>query len=1243
MSKAIIFGQRRLEKVILINSSSFTYAEVPVFGNTHISGTNSTGKTTFTQALTVFYTGDASKDKLGIDTSKNPFLEHNLSGASSYIIFEVRRSDEASDRFLVVMRATGGLTFYFFDCPYSPDMFVSKDGYAYNSIERVKDAARSVYGHEIDNRKVKGRDNYIDVLYGYKNNRQFAGGDRSWLKFSLTSCIGEDRPHAKFVRLVQMMLVLGNMQGDIIKDMIVSSLDEVPDDFQIDLWTNRVRDVRNRKNIIRTWLRDPRIIQDQSRYQKAYSELVEEKRNYGLYPAMAKYARNEAIAAKEEAGKELKAAKDEYEKAQDIIEARRTARDATIEQMTKKIGGLEANLKEMERKRKTFSELMPHIGLLEMAEQVKSSLETSKANLKAVTDKNADISKEFEAMKTSIDSEIERAQMETVKVKAETSAAREAEKGRIREDEAAKDEREKTLFDQKSDIIETERENALTALSKAQKKEASLINWNPKEKEISAANDKISVIRKQREGLLKEKASLEGNAAVLEAGKEGAVNAVRLDYSSQIKEASDRITALRVEEELLKEQMESFDGSFAQWLDSVVDGWQSGIGKIIPRDILLRSDLSPRKQEDNDSIYGVAIDLSVLPPSDVSPSRIREEYSTVLEKQKTATDDFAALVKKRDDTISDCVKMIDGETDRLRSLALDKEKEAAGLSAEEAAAKDYLGALETEQKRLRDDALSKAGTDVKVATEALATANKKKDTLRKEIREYTQMAASRIKQRIAEVDRLLKEDLDSIDKAFNERKAAATLRKVKIDSDLAAILADSEVSKERIEELQAGVRSLEEKVSLIDKYSGLYINYLSAKCDYFDHEAEWQKSLSETNGELEAAKKNDEALQKTEDAKLKSLDTIVSEREEEMTLYDEAARSADEHFMTERKEEYESCEPYENDLVVSEIIRRDGESKTRQERFESEMDRIWRTFRDKLGSEGASLFFPHAARAEDFASDPAAVVEVHDFITEGRIQQYRDAWNANAVLLVSDISYHATGFTSGLVKIRDTVSGLNALFRRHNFTSVIKKFEMTVEDNRDDVVSTILSAGDVHSDYCHDWDETRRDYLDGSPSNDRFLAYIDSLANKLLSYSRPRLKLTDTFMLFFDAQEGSNRTGRTNNLNHVGSTGIDMLFKEIVYLLMLTKIRNRFDNRGESFMTHCPIDEQAKLSAENFNSLISLANSFGVFILANSPSVPAGTEESFRIANYFWKDATEHTHSECVMLLDEDSEEEGTL
>ena len=80
-----LLGQKRLERIILLNSSSFRSAEVQVDGNTHISGDNSSGKSTFLQIATLFYTGDSSSKALGIGDGKKPFVEYNLSKSNSYI------------------------------------------------------------------------------------------------------------------------------------------------------------------------------------------------------------------------------------------------------------------------------------------------------------------------------------------------------------------------------------------------------------------------------------------------------------------------------------------------------------------------------------------------------------------------------------------------------------------------------------------------------------------------------------------------------------------------------------------------------------------------------------------------------------------------------------------------------------------------------------------------------------------------------------------------------------------------------------------------------------------------------------------------------------------------------------------------------------------------------------------------------------------------------------------------------
>ena len=96
-----------------------------------------------------------------------------------------------------------------------------------------------------------------------------------------------------------------------------------------------------------------------------------------------------------------------------------------------------------------------------------------------------------------------------------------------------------------------------------------------------------------------------------------------------------------------------------------------------------------------------------------------------------------------------------------------------------------------------------------------------------------------------------------------------------------------------------------------------------------------------------------------------------------------------------------------------------------------------------------------------------------------------------------------------------------------------------------------------------------------------------------------------------------NKSGRKKEIRELGSNGIDTIFKNILYLLMIQNIRKRFGRHGDTFMIHCPVDEQASLSPSNFNNLMELANRLGIYILANSPMMPIGTEESFKRAYRF--------------------------
>lgn len=74
-----------LEKMILINSANFKFANIDLSKEVFFVGDNASGKTTTTRAIHFLYNGDG--DKLGIPRSKDTFAKHYFPHDDSYIIY----------------------------------------------------------------------------------------------------------------------------------------------------------------------------------------------------------------------------------------------------------------------------------------------------------------------------------------------------------------------------------------------------------------------------------------------------------------------------------------------------------------------------------------------------------------------------------------------------------------------------------------------------------------------------------------------------------------------------------------------------------------------------------------------------------------------------------------------------------------------------------------------------------------------------------------------------------------------------------------------------------------------------------------------------------------------------------------------------------------------------------------------------------------------------------------------------
>ena len=1237
-----LLGQKRLERIILLNSSTFRSAEVRVDGNTHISGDNSSGKSTFLQIATLFYTGDSSTKALGIGDGKKPFAEYNLSKSNSYIIYEVSRSNKPGDCFIVFLKNTNWPTFHFFDCPYSREIFVDENKVAYDNLESVKNAAQRLYPG-VDMRSVRGRKDYIDILYGWRDG--IVGKMRSWEKFSLTSCRGADRPHEKITELLKKLLNLGKVQGDVLKEMIVSSMGSTAKPFDISIQQERASQLFKEYNCIRSWTSDANMLSKQKQYQKTYETYVNEKIAYDLYPGQAKYAMLYAEKSIVDTIKEKEEAQNDYDTFMKAAAERQQEAKESIKSLRDRRSKIQGDYEKIPGKRLTYASLMPLIPLILSAEQKKDALGIASKRLKDLSGQSDSLIEKFENQKNQLNQrfDIREAEVaaEIAKKETETATRKGQVSDRIDEERTAEEKR----HGEKVALLGGQKESLAKFISDARLEIQKFLSSHPKEDEMKKLTERESALRKEIRSLEGEISTLKNEIQAAGTEKKNIPTTIRLSYMDAIRAKEDDLKKAEEKRDELIQKLSTFDGSLAEWLSKNVDGWNKNLGKVLSEKVLFSQNLSPKHiSGTTDSAYGVQLDLSKLSPTETDPDLLKER----LDNAKLDCDKAEKALQAENEAMENAIKQKTEEFDKRIAEKNDKLSKLEGTKISQSdvldAVRSQIESLIAEEKRIINKAVSEIESEKSKNEEALT---KVTGDLKVENDGYFDFG-KKLAERKKNLQKAIQDEFIEYEsgqkKALDEEREALKKALQQIDTDLAQALSEKGVDPARIKEIQAEIDSLNEDLDTISKNVRAYHDFLKDKADYFDHEKDWADALASL---AEAIRKNeDDEKQKVEKEEkvAKEKLALVEEREKEIKELQKQVAVVSDYYSQNRQEDFLKAEPIETDYTAETIVDQDKGAKGRLENQVNVLNLCWSTFKNNLQDFGTRRFFPASYACAEIGDDSKAQKDVYEFITENLIQDHCKAWNLAAVPFVSGIAYQASEFETDIKKVRDTVIGINRLFREYNFTDVIKRIELFVEDVPDDLITLIKRSIDIHEDYCKD-DGIERDFLDGSSINKKFISFIGDIASNLSKNSRDQISLEDMFALYIEVDEGLNRSGRRRDIKDMGSNGIDTIFKNLLYLLLLTNIRKRCAADGQGFMVHCPIDEQATLSPSNFNSLMELANRMGVYILANSPILPNGTEESFKNAYTFWKrQGSEYTNAANILsfnIIDEDNESES--
>jgi len=166
-----------LEKMILINSAEFDYAEIELSKDMFFAGDNGTGKTSSIIALFYLFSGDNNSRKLGISADKKSFKEYYFpEERNSFIVY-------VFDEFFIFMYKQNGEVFKRFSKQsFDIQQIIHEDGslHAFKDIQNyLKDAPLTYLAKSSE---------YREIIYGQ---------NRHYLEFKIT----EIKNHDVFVDL----------------------------------------------------------------------------------------------------------------------------------------------------------------------------------------------------------------------------------------------------------------------------------------------------------------------------------------------------------------------------------------------------------------------------------------------------------------------------------------------------------------------------------------------------------------------------------------------------------------------------------------------------------------------------------------------------------------------------------------------------------------------------------------------------------------------------------------------------------------------------------------------------------------------------------------------------------------------------------------------------------------------------------------------------------------------------------
>lgn len=1191
---------RFLNKITFINSAHIRYAEVAIDGNVHFTGTQGVGKTTLLRALLFFY--NCRKDKLGIRAQgQQAFDDFYVPNSSSYIIYEVTRGPDEPPFSIILFRHHNRAAFRFVDAPYSKDWFIDDLGLVASDQFIVRQRIQSCgidYSGIIDRYT-----HYLDILYGNRS----AHLSKDLLKYYLL----RSQQYHNIPRIIQNVFLNERVDAGFIKNIIINSITEEDEEIAVDLnffrsklihFSEELRDIslwteKNRNGIVETRMAANKIIAISHEIKATEFSLHEHcgMLNYAISKAKRDIPSLQSRISKKES---------EKKEITETIEAQRAAFDKERRKIDSRIAVLDSRLKEASSKKKEYQ----RIGIEEMISRatkldgLKLQRGQKERVLAQLTSNHQSISDKYSMLRDRINLDKEQF-LQTLREKRNsiisdfyTRGAERLKRKSILESEIR--DRFKTQIAEIEDKLNSLRE----FLNDRKEQRAKTSVSSPRKDDLESCQRKITEAENKARQSTEAKLKQENLLETLQNTLELKCQQIEIEAEMQIKDIENRIHLLELQRQDELQLLDKTQGSLCEWLDNNITGWEKTIGKIADEKAVLYSqNLNPNFSENNnDTVYGIHIDLDSIEKDVRTPSMIQESANSLEKEIRSQTDLIIQLRGEMQNRIAEDgkdirnrIKSVKSEIDsltlRIRINQNQSKEESLRMCDIKEEEKKYLDEILTSfdneifNLQFQIDNLSKERRDINSRCDA-------------ELRVINKTISNEEKNDAKQKEALL----EAIDKEAEDysKKHGSQLNQLDIDENTE--LSESGANISMLDTTKKEINAISSVIARIEEERDKIVEYRKDCRDLLDHVPQMQAERKKLQDE------EDGLCQKYENRRQR-LDHKRQEIEKDLASLCASYRQAFES--KQEADNFTASKACPSDLMKISPIQTEQDCVAIISCLQRLMVDIHQQsnalkedtneFRKRFSPNNTFKFPTVFDTIEDYHRYAGSI---EDFVSNDKIKEFQQVTSN----LYRDILSRAAsdfnlllGRESEIIRL---VKAINHDFEKKTFAGVIRSIELRLERSTMPIITQLQNITDFWNEHQYELGDINLFSTDEHIDiNKESIKYLKSLANALQTASGiTKLPLEQTFALKFRIQENDYMTDWVENIRAIGSEGTDILVKAIINILLISVFKSRAGERGE-FRLHCMMDEIGRLADENIQGILNFANQRGIFVVNSSP------------------------------------------